>query len=122
MNVYKVSPVEFDKEKLRRMFPSLAEELESSENRLEINSVRTDGLMGERSASQRLDHYNPDVIDFIRRCDTELEAEEIIRYIEKLGEIDEVYSKKLRNQLKQQGVRSFGSKKEHDYYLKHGEL
>jgi len=114
--------VELDRDKLRRMFPRLAEEMESSENRLELNSVRTDGKIGERYTSPRFGNHDPNIIDFIRRCDTELQAEEIITYMERRGEIDKAYSKQLRNQLKQQGVRSFGSKKEHDYYVKHGEL
>jgi hypothetical protein len=64
----------------------------------------------------------PDVIDFIRRCDTEEQAEEIIGYMEKRGEIEKQYARKLREQLKDKGVRSFGPKKEEDYYLKHGQM
>jgi hypothetical protein len=62
----------------------------------------------------------PDVIDFLRRCDTKDQAEEIVAYMERRGEIEKQYADKLRKQLKKEGVRSFGSKKEHDYYLKHG--
>jgi hypothetical protein len=64
----------------------------------------------------------PDVIDFIRRCDTEEQAEEIIAYMEKRGEIEKQYAERLRKQLKDKGVRSFGLKKEENYYLKHGQL
>ena len=60
----------------------------------------------------------PDVIDFIRRCNTEGEAEQIIVYLEKKGEISKEYATKLIKQLKSEGVRSFGSKKEENYYLK----
>jgi hypothetical protein len=60
----------------------------------------------------------PDVIDFIRRCDTEEQAEEIIAYMEKRGEIEKQYAERLRKQLKDKGVRSFGPKKEENYYLK----
>lgn len=117
-----VLPMEFDKEKLRRMFPRLAEEMETDENKMEVNSVRTTTQITKESSSRRLDGYNPDVVDFIRRCDGEAQAEEIITYMEKRGEIDKTHARKLRNQLRQQGVRSFGSKKEADYYLKHGGL
>jgi hypothetical protein len=41
--------------------------------------------------------------------------------MERKGEIQRQYADKLRNQLKKEGLRSFGPKKEHDYYLKHGE-
>jgi len=62
------------------------------------------------------------VVDFLRRCDTKAQAEEIIDYMAKKGEITKAYAEKLRAQLEEKGVRSFGTKKEKDYYLKHGEL
>lgn len=111
----------FDKETMRKMFPNLAKELEDDENKVAINSVRTDSPSGEKASSRAFVYYNPDVIDFIRRCDTEKQAEEILVYMEKRGEIDKQYASKLRKQLKTKGVRSFGPKKEDDYYLKHGE-
>ncbi|MDH5754812.1 MAG: DUF2095 domain-containing protein [Candidatus Bathyarchaeota archaeon] len=113
--------MEFDKETLKKMFPNLAKELESSEHKTSINSVRTDIQAGEKAASKRFVHYMPDVIDFIRRCDTEEQAEEIIAYMEKRGEIKKQHAEKLKKQLKEKGVRSFGPKKEENYYLKHGE-
>ncbi|MCD6446090.1 DUF2095 family protein [Candidatus Bathyarchaeota archaeon] len=112
--------MEFDKKLFRKMFPNLAKELESGENKVEINSVRTNVKAGEKAVSNRFIHYMPDVIDFIRRCDTEEQAEEIINYMEKRGEIEKKYAEKLRKQLKEKGVRSFGSKKEENYYFKHG--
>jgi len=112
--------VKLDKKTFKKLFPNLAKELESSEYKSAINSVRTDTQTGERAASKKFVHYTPDVIDFIRRCDTEEQAKEIINYMEKKGEIEKQYAKKLRKQLKEKGVRSFGPKKEEDYYLKHG--
>lgn len=113
--------MELDKKTLKKLFPNLAKELESSEHKFAINSVRTDVQTGERAVSKSFLHYTPDVIDFIRRCDTEEQAEEIINYMEKRGEIERRYAKKLRKQLKEKGVRSFGSKKEEDYYFRHDE-
>lgn len=104
------------------MFPSLARELGSDENKVTVNSVRTDNQVAERSVSERSDHYNPDAVDFIRRCDTEQQAEEIIAYLEKRGELGKPHALRLRRQLKEKGARSFGPKKEHDYYIKHGGL
>lgn len=112
--------MEFDKETFRKLFPNLAKELESGENKTAVTSVRTEVQAGEKATSKRFTHYDPDVIDFIRRCDTEEQAEEIIAYMERRGEIGKEYAEKLRKQLKENGVRSFGSKKEDDYYLKHG--
>jgi len=114
--------VELDQKTFKRLFPNLAKELESHEQKVAINSVRTDIQTGEKAASKRFVHYMPDVIDFIRRCDTEEQAKEIIDYMEKRGEIKKHYAKKLRKQLKDKGVRSFGPKKEENYYFKHGGL
>jgi len=111
-----------NKESFKKMFPNLAREVGSEENRISVNSVRTDNEAGEKHATQRkFNDYVPDVIDFLRRCDTVEQVEEIILYMERRGEIDKQYAKKLREQLKEKGVRSFGTKKEHDYYLTHGE-
>jgi hypothetical protein len=35
----------------------------------------------------KLRHFYPSAVDFIRRCDTEAQAEEIIAYLQKKGEI-----------------------------------
>jgi len=121
--------VEFDKGTFKKLFPNLAREMELGENNVSINSIRIDMEEGERTASgkkrNRVDPfagYDPDVIDFLRRCDTEEQAEEIIAYMEKRGEISNEYAAQLRKQLKEKGVRSFGPKKEENYYLKRGGL
>ncbi len=113
--------MEIDKETFRKLFPNLAREMENNECKVSITSVRSNINVGERAASRKFQHYMPDVIDFIRRCDTEKQAEEIIDYMEKRGEITKEYANKLRKQLKEQGVRSFGPKKEEGYYFKYGE-
>ena len=114
--------MDFDKERFKKLFPSLAKELESNENKVSVNSVRTDVQSGERAVSKRFANYMPDVIDFIRRCDTEEQANEIVDYMEKRGEIEKQYAERLRKQLKEKGVRSFGPKKKENYYFKHGGL
>lgn len=112
-----------DRETFKKMFPDLAKELQSDENKIPVNAVRTDSQTGEKAASsERYVHYVPDVIDFLGRCDSREQAEEIIDYMEKRGEIDKNYAQRLRRQLKEKGVRSFGPKKEEGYYLNHGEL
>lgn len=133
-----------DKKSLKKMFPNLYRELHSSENKVSIDAVRKDPQQAEeevcgcdecedfvaeeKEASSGLEmpdklrHFNPQAVDFIRRCDTEPQAEEIIAYLEKKGEITKDYAEQLRCQLKRDGVRSFGSKKEEYYYFKEGEL
>lgn len=112
--------MEVEKERFKKLFPRLAEDLEVKERRIGITSVRSDLKTGEKASSRKFSGYTPDVIDFIRRCDNEQQAEKIISYLEKKGEIDHEYAKRLMRQLKEKGVRSFGPKKEEDYYLKHG--
>jgi hypothetical protein len=113
--------VDLDKDALKKMFPNLAKELQSDSNRVPVNSVRTDLQTGENAtAPEKFVHYVPDVIDFIRRCDTREQAEEIIAYMEEKGEIDKQYAVRLREQLVDKGVRSFGPKKKEGYYLSHG--
>ncbi len=115
--------MELEKKAFKKMFPNLAQELGSGENKVSVNSVRTDNEAGERHATREtFVHYVPDVVDFIRRCDTPEQAERIIDFMEKRGEIDRLYAQKLKEQLKEKGVRNFGAKKEEDYYLRHGEL
>jgi hypothetical protein len=110
--------MDIDKEKLRKVFPNLIKELESGVQRKNIHSVRSDNNVGEKAASECFSGYNPDIIDFLRRCSTEEQALEIICYLEKRKEIAADYAEKLKKQLKEKGVRSFGSKKEDDFYLK----
>ncbi len=62
--------------------------------------------------------YMPDVIDYVRRCDTETQAKEIIEFLKKQGEISPQYADRLMEQLLQHGVRSFGTKKPPGFYEK----
>lgn len=114
--------MQIGKKRFRKMFPHLVKELEGKEQRVAINSVRSDVQTGERASQEKFTTYMPDVIDFIRRCDNEQQAEEIINYLEKRGEVSRNYAQRLRRQLKEKGVRSFGSKKEEGYYLKRSGL
>jgi len=125
------------KKSLKKMFPNLFKELEVSENKVTINSIRKNpdeieeetetAVSGNKepdSASEpdKFRHYNPTVVDFIRRCDTDAQAEEIIAFLNKKGELTEDYACELRKQLKKDGLRSFGPKKEDDYYFKQSGL
>jgi len=100
------------------MFPNLADEMDTdqNQNRVAISSVRSDVSAGERASAKRFDNYIPDAIDFIRRCDNEKQAEEIIDFLEKRQEISHEHAQRLKKQLRTKGVRSFGPKKQDDYY------
>lgn len=115
-----MNTVEFEKKRFKQMFPSLADEMETGQNRVAISSVRSNAFAGERASTKRFDNYMPDAIDFLRRCDNDKQAEEIIDFLEKRQEITREYAQKLRKQLKAKGVRSFGPKKQDDYYSRQG--
>ena len=108
------------KKDLKRLFPNLMNEIEEDHTNISDESVNQDSKQKDKEASKDFSGYNPDIIDFIRRCDTKDEALEIIKYMEKKHEISKEYAKHLRKELKTKGVRSFGPKKETDYYSKRG--
>jgi hypothetical protein len=130
-----------DKESIKKMFPNLYNELEAGEVKVPINAVRKNPFGAEEEVAgvdyeecgedeftshtetpDKLRHFNPTAVDFIRRCDTEEQAEEIITYLQKKGEITEKNAGEFLVQLKRNGVRSFGTKKEENYYFKEGGL
>ena len=118
----KDATVETDKKSFKKMFPNLSEELESGDSKVPIDAIRTDSGAAEKSLPDNFSNYEPTVVDFIRRCDTEEQAKEIIAYLETRGKLSKEYAVELRKQLKREGVRSFGSKKEESYYFKQGGL
>jgi hypothetical protein len=106
------------KKRFKKMFPHLTEEMEGKASHINETGASLDAKPDERTTSRVFDGYEPDVVDFIRRCDNEEQAIEIIKYLERKKEITPSHAAKLRKQLKEKGVRSFGTKKEEDYYLR----
>ncbi len=125
-----------DKEYLKKMFPNLYKELETGDAKIPIDAIRKNPEDAEADIAEcaeqeveslpetdmpdKLRHFYPSAVDFIRRCDTEAQAEEIIAYLQKKGEITDEYAEELRCQLKREGVRSFGPKKEENHYFREG--
>ncbi len=111
--------MEIDKDKFRKTYPNLAKEMNIGKQKVSINSIRTRPKNGGKKAKGKdnLSNYTPDIIAFLRRCDTKQQAEEIIDYMENRGEITPNYAKKIRQQLKKRGLRSFGPKREEGYYF-----
>ena len=104
---------------LRRSFPALADELEEEGTKsFKIDGVRT--MSEESDEGQEKQTFTPDVVDYIRRCDTIPQAIEIVDFLEKRGEITAAQAKAIKSQIKTEGIRSFGAKKEKDHYLRHG--
>lgn len=114
--------METDKKSFKKMFPNLSREIECDENKVPIDSVEADPEITEQNTADKFRCYTPSVTDFIRRCDTEAQAEEIIAFMKKKGELTKETAQKLLDQLKKEGVRSFGPKRDENYYFKHGGL
>lgn len=102
-------------DEFKKKYPNLANEIEEKKMRVKIGAIRSEN---KNEGTNTLSEYMPDVIDFIRRCNSIEEAEEIISFLEKRGEISHEYALKLLTQLRVKGLQSFGAKKEQDYYFK----
>ncbi len=105
---------------LHEVFPALGKELEEKSTKTyKIDGVRT---MSEETVPTKgeKEAFEPDVVDYIRRCDTMSQAMEIVEFLLKQSEITSAQAREIKSQLKADGIRSFGSKKEKDHYLHHG--
>lgn len=101
-------------EEFRKKYPALFKEW-GGPSTLRIRAVRTSLREAEKMACTS-GGYEPTVIDFIRRCESEAQALEIIDFLEAKGEIEPDYAKRLRSQLERLGLRSFGKRKKPGYY------
>jgi len=108
--------VSIDRKRFRKLFPHLAEEVEGGKSKAHIDQLGVSAENEDSLTERRWAGYDPGVIDFIRRCNTEEQAEEIIDYLEKRGEVMPERVAELRRQLREEGLRSFGDKKEPDFY------
>ena len=79
--------MEVNRRQFKKKYPNLAKELENNKEHSHITSFRSDVNIGEKTSNKKFETYIPDVIDFIRRCDNQHQAMEIINYLEKRKEI-----------------------------------
>lgn len=98
------NPIDFSMEDLKEAMPNLSEELEEND--------------GKKVKMNPFDRYKPDVLDFIRRCEKDSEAKEIVEWMEDNDKIEEKKAKELKNKIENEGVRSFGSRKKWGWYAK----
>jgi hypothetical protein len=100
----------------KRLFPHLAKEMESGRSRVTMADV--EGVQEQKVGcnERKWAGYIPDAVDFIRRCETGEQAEEIIDYLENRGEIPPERAAELRRQLEDEGLESFGRRKEEGFY------
>jgi len=100
---------EYTQDEFRKKFPKIAQEMGGA-GTVRIRSVRTSAKEAEKVAHS-FQGYEPTVVDFIRRCESDKQALEIIDFLEKKGEIEPEYANRLRTQLVRRGLSSFGPKK-----------
>ncbi len=98
----------------KKKYPNLAREIEGSE-RLPVKGVRHNVDEAEK-AIDGFQGYSPDAIGFLRRCKTDEEGLEIIKYLLDRKEISAEYAAELKIQLIKHGISSFGPKKQWGYY------
>lgn len=106
---------EYDPDTFKEKFPSIFKEMEKDENTLDVDGVRTKSEDDEESSTKGKSP-EPSAVDYLRLCDEDEEALEIIDYMEEEGKIDPGYAEELREQLNSRGLSSFGPKREPGEY------
>jgi len=104
-----------ERDEFKKRFPTLAKEVAEGNGKADLEFE-----VAPPKPRRRFAGYDPDVIDFIRRCSGEEEALEIIEYFRGREEITVDEAERLCRQLEEEGLRSFGSKKEPGYYEREG--
>lgn len=100
-------------EELKKKYPKLAKEIEIGEGKTDIQFE-----IEKPKPKRKFAGYEPNIIDFLRRCTNETQALEIIEYMRSQEKITVNDAEKLCKQLEQEGLRSFGHKKSPGYYEK----
>jgi hypothetical protein len=109
-----------EKKDFKRLFPHITDEIESGTSKVDFDKINEPLPSTEPSYKEdrKYTGYQPGAIDFIRRCKKPKEAEEIIGFLEKKGEIKQDEADALRKQLRNEGLRSFGPHKGPGFYEK----
>ena len=121
--------IEYDKEKLQKLYPNLITEIFEKKKYVKIDSITGEKSEKTGITNQNIINHesseltNPKAIDFIRRCKKKEEALEILDYLLKRKEISiSDYDKYKSKILKEEGLKKLinacGGPKEPGYYLK----
>ena len=108
--------METEKKRFKKLFPHLSQEMEEGESQISVGGYREDSAEAERETARRYSGYEPTVVDFIRGCDRQEQAVEIIDFMEKREEISKDYAESLRQKIRKEGLRSLGQKKRPGFY------
>jgi hypothetical protein len=100
---------EYDVEDFKKKYPRLADELLRGKTKhLKLKVELIDPWRG----------YVPTVVDYIRRCKSIEEANEVLDYLVKRSELTIEEAEKYREILRNGGIEAFGGRKEDNYYYK----
>jgi len=97
---------EYDVEEFKKRYPHLAKELAEGKGVRRFSDV----VEGEAPP------FIPGPVDYLRRCKSVEEAKEVLDYLERIGELDKKERADLEEQLDNEGLESFGSRKDFGYY------
>lgn len=98
-------------DEFRRKYPNLAREVldgQGASLSLRVDVGFSDPWRG----------YLPGVYDYLRRCKSVQEAEEVLEYLVRHGEISSEDADEIRRIIREKGLEYFGKRKEDDYYYK----
>lgn len=95
-------------EEMKKRFPHLAKEMEAAPPSPGQNLKVKVNPTG----------YQPNVFDFLARCDNHSQAMEIVNYLEKRGELSESEAGALRKRIAEKGVRSLAKKRQPGHYFR----
>jgi hypothetical protein len=109
-----------EKKDFKRLFPHIAEEVESGASKVDLAKLNEQPRSTEPGYKEDRKYagFEPGAVDFIRRCRKPKEAEEIINYLEKKGDVGGEEAAALRRQLRAEGLKSFGPHKGPGFYEK----
>ncbi|MHA1971647.1 MAG: DUF2095 family protein [Candidatus Hodarchaeales archaeon] len=109
-------------DQIRKHFPALYKEI--AENHMSLK-VKTESTNEDEAKKEKFEdpfnNYMPDIFDFLRRAKSEEEGIEILDFFEKQNQISSEEATRLREKLKTDGIRVFGSYKSPNYYFRKAE-
>ena len=107
-----------EKKDFKRLFPHIANEIESGASKVNLDKTIEPIHSTEPGYKERRKYagFQPGAVDFIRRCKKLRDAEEIINFLEKKGEVKKEEADTLRSQLRAKGLGSFGPHKGPGFY------
>jgi len=121
--------ISYDKDEFDKEFPHLIKEISTRKKSIKIDSVDKDVEQKNEEKHREFNSlypnelYNPNVIDFLRRCTKNEEANEILDYLMERKEITQQDYSKYKNIISQEGglkqlIDEFGGLKRPGYYMK----